>query len=72
MIYSLTIDEAEELRASIWVTRYRRDRLKIVVSDFDGSGYAGRLRKWLIERWGDDGVKERYVSSSLKQLLEKV
>lgn len=49
------------IRFSLMATRYRRDRLKIVLYERTTQGgrtYAERLLGWLKERWGEDGVKD--------------
>lgn len=45
--------ESETLRAITSVTRYRRDRLKLVVYEVEARGYAERLQQWLDDRWED-------------------
>jgi hypothetical protein len=43
--------------------RYRRDRLKLLMHE-PNETYAPRLRKWLHQRWGEDGVTDRPVSDA--------
>ncbi len=40
-------------------TRYRIDRLKLILRERDGEAYAVRLRQWLLLRWGGGGVIEQ-------------
>lgn len=50
------------IRFILFATRYRRDRLNVVLYERTTQGraeYADRLRAWLLERWGADGVIER-------------
>lgn len=50
------------IRFSLMATRYRRDRLKIVLYERTTQRrgeYAGRLRAWLKQGWGKDGIIER-------------
>lgn len=50
--------------------RYRRDRLRIVVSeDGETPAYGARIHKWLAGRWGKDGIKESQSESVPKMEL---
>jgi hypothetical protein len=48
-----TKDGPEALRAIVGAARYRRDRLKVVVSETEAWGYRERLLEWLRQRWGE-------------------
>lgn len=38
---------------TLTAVHYRQDRLKIVVAEPEGESFAGRLRQWILQRWGD-------------------
>lgn len=54
--------KGEDFWAVVFATRYRRDRLRIQVTDLRDWGFTEPLKEWIYEHW-DDGVIPRNSKS---------